>query len=87
MNLLRSLDRSYTTLCRLDLLDSTVLVEVKLLDTCRTVLVEVRRVVIAMVEEIPLALVVHDAVVVGPAVVIVLSHDDTLVLIGSHRVL
>ena len=39
-----------------------------------------------MVEEIPLALVVHDAVVVGPAVG-VLGHDETFVFVGSHGIL
>ena len=85
--LLSRLDRSYTTLCRLDLLDSTVLVEVKLLDTSLTALVKVWRVVVVVIEEIPLTLVVDDTVVVCPAAVIVLSHDDTLVLVWSHRVL
>ena len=50
-----------------DLLDCSVRIEVKLLDLCRTVLVEVWRELIMVIEEIPLALVVHDAVVVCPA--------------------
>ena len=70
-----------------DLLDCSVRIEVKLLDLCRTVLVEVWRELIVVIEEIPLALVVHDAVVVCPAAVLVLCHDDALVLVWTHRVL
>ena len=40
-----------------------------------------------MIEQIPLALVIDDAVVVGPTAVVVLRHDQSLILIRSHRVL
>ena len=40
-----------------------------------------------VIEQIPLALVVHNAVVVGPAAVGMLGHDEAFVFVGTHRVL
>ena len=40
-----------------------------------------------MIEQIPLALVIDDAVVVGPAAIVVLSHNQTFILVRSHRIL
>ena len=40
-----------------------------------------------MIEEIPLTLVLHNAVMVRPATVGLLGHNESFVLIGSHRIL
>ena len=38
-----------------------------------------------MIEEVPLSLVFHDGMVIGPASILMLFHDDTFVFIRSHR--
>ena len=40
-----------------------------------------------MIEQIPLTLKVHDAVMIGPATVGMLCHDESLIFVWSHRVL
>ena len=40
-----------------------------------------------VIEEVPLTLIVDDAVMVCPASVGLLGHDKSLVLVGSHGVL
>ena len=40
-----------------------------------------------MIEQIPLALVIDDAVVVGPTAIVMFRHNQSLILIRSHRVL
>ena len=40
-----------------------------------------------MIEQIPLTLIVDDAVVISPATIGLLGHNQALVLVGTHRVL
>ena len=40
-----------------------------------------------MIEQIPLAFIIDNTVVVGPAAVLMLRHDQALILIRTHRVL
>ena len=40
-----------------------------------------------MIEKIPLSLIVYDTMVVSPATILMLSHDETLILIRTHRIL
>ena len=40
-----------------------------------------------MIEQIPLTLVVDDAMMIGPAAVLMLGHDETFVFVGAHRIL
>ena len=84
---LSSLVDTYATHGGLHLLNGTVGIEVKLFNLHGAALVVPRREEVVVVEQVPLALVVHDAVVVGPAAVGVLGHDQSLVLVGTHRVL
>ena len=63
-----------------------VLVEYHPVYAGRTVLVELGRVVVVVVEEVPLALVLDERVMIGPAGRRRLGHDDSLELIGSERV-
>ena len=87
LNLLGSLVDTHTTHGLLDFLDSTVGVEIKLLDTCGATLVITRREVVVVVEQVPLALVVDDAMVISPTAVRLLGHDQPFILIRTHGVL
>ena len=40
-----------------------------------------------MIEKIPLSLIIHDTVMIGPATVLMLRHNDSLILVWSHRIL
>ena len=74
---------AYATTGLEDFLDGAVGIEGDLLDACRTTLVVARREVVAVIEDVPLALVFEDAVVVGPAGVVMLGHDDALEIPGA----
>ena len=60
------------------LLNRSVGIEMKKVDADRAVFVEVGREVIVMIEQIPLSAILHHAVVIGPAFVFPLLHDDAL---------
>ena len=87
LNLLGSLVDTYAAQGGLHLLDGAVGIEIEFLDADRTALVVAGREPVAVIEQIPLTFVVDDAVVVSPAAVVVLGHDQALVLVGTHRVL
>jgi DNA primase len=74
-----SADQWYT----LYLLDSTVLQERDTLDTHRTTFVHPWRIVVMMVEEIPLSLILHETMMIGPAAIGMLLHEDTLEVPGA----
>ena len=82
--LLRGLVDAHAALGGLDLLDGAVGIECHALDAGTAALVIARREVVVVVEEIPLPLVFHEAVVVGPAVVGVLRHEDALEVPGPQ---
>ena len=42
---------------------------------------------VTMIEQIPLTLVIDNTVVVGPTAIVVLRHNQSLILIRSHRIL
>ena len=87
MDLMRSLDRADATHGRLYFADCTVFIEIQSFYLSRAVLVKVRREGIMMIEEIPLSLIFDDTVMVGPASVLMLGHNDSLIFIWSHRIL
>ena len=78
---------TYATQCRLNLLNGTVGIEMQRIDTYRAILIEWWWISVVMIEEIPLSLVVYYTMVVGPAAILMLSHDETLILIRTHRIL
>ena len=87
LNLIGGLVDTNTTHGGLHLLNSAVGIEEELFNLHRAALVVVGREEIAVIEQVPLALVVDNAVMVGPAAIGMLGHDETLVFIGSHGVL
>ena len=87
LNLLSSLVDTNATHGGFHLLDSTVGIEEQLLNLHRATLVVVGREEVAVIEQVPLTLIVNNAVMVGPAAVGMLGHDEALILIRTHGVL
>ena len=68
------------TQCWYNLAYCSVCIEEESVDTCRTALVESRRIIIVMIEQIPLLLVVYYGVMVCPAFSWRLLHDNAFEL-------
>ena len=68
-----------------DLLDGAVGIEPDLVDAHRPVLVEVRRIIVVVVEQVPLAPVFHEGMMVRPALAEGFLHNLPLVFEGAQR--
>ena len=73
-------------MCRDHFLYCAILIEEDSVDACRTVLVEMWRIVVVVVEQIPLSSVFHQRMVIGPAAGRRLVHYDPLIFERSERV-
>ena len=69
-----------------DLLDGAVVVEIQIINPHRPVLVEIRGQLLVVIEQIPLAIVLHDGMMLGPAAAGVCFRDDAHPFIRSHRI-
>ena len=67
-------------------LDGAVGIEEEGIDACGTAFVEFRRIVVVVIEQIPLPFVLHDGMVVGPASCGRLFHDFAFERVWPHRV-
>ena len=87
LNFLSSLVDTNATHGLLYFLDGSVRIEEQFINLYATALVITGREGILVIEQIPLAFIVDNAVVVGPAAILMLWHDNTLVFVGPHWVL
>ena len=87
LNALGGLVDAYTAQGGMNFLNGAVGIERHLVDAHRAALVVARRQVVVVVEQVPLAFVFDQAVVVGPAAVGMLGHDDALEVPRTQRTL